>query len=80
MELYRGKGVVPGIAIGRLYVFEKGKEQVEKISVADTEAEVVRFQSARGQAMEQLDKLYQDALSRVGEENAQIFEDDVRRP
>lgn len=74
MELYRGKGVVPGIAIGRLYVFEKGKEQVEKISVADTEAEVVRFQSARGQAMEQLDKLYQDALSRVGEENAQIFD------
>ena len=74
MELYRGKGVVPGIAIGRLYVFEKGKEQVEKISVADTEVEVVRFQSARGQAMEQLDKLYQDALSRVGEENAQIFD------
>lgn len=74
MELYRGKGVVPGIVIGRLYVFEKGKEQVEKISVADTEAEVVRFQSARGQAMEQLDKLYQDALSRVGEENAQIFD------
>ena len=74
MELYQGKGVVPGIAIGRLYVFEKGKEQVEKISVADTEAEVVRFQSARGQAMEQLDKLYQDALSRVGEENAQIFD------
>ena len=74
MELYRGKGVVPGIAIGRLYVFEKGKEQVEKISVADTEAEVVRFQSARGQAMEQLDNLYQDALSRVGEENAQIFD------
>lgn len=74
MELYRGKGVVPGIAIGRLYVFEKGKEQVEKISVADTEAEVVRFQSACGQAMEQLDKLYQDALSRVGEENAQIFD------
>lgn len=74
MELYRGKGVVPGIAIGRLYVFEKGKEQVEKISVADTEAEVVRFQSARGQAMEQLDKLYQDALSSVGEENAQIFD------
>ena len=74
MELYRGKGVVPGIAIGRLYVFEKGKEQVEKISVADTEAEVVRFQSARGQAMEQLDKLYQDALSRGGEENAQIFD------
>lgn len=74
MELYRGKGVVPGIAIGRLYVFEKGKEQVEKISVADTEAEVVRFQSARGQAMEQFDKLYQDALSRVGEENAQIFD------
>ena len=74
MELYRGKGVVPGIAIGRLYVFEKGKEQVEKISVADTEAEVVRFQSARGQALEHLDKLYQDALLRVGEENAQIFD------
>lgn len=74
MELYRGKGVVPGIAIGRLYVFEKGKEQIEKISVADTEAEVARFQGAREQAMEQLDKLYQDALSRVGEENAQIFD------
>ena len=74
MELYRGKGVVPGIAIGRLYVFEKGKEQIEKISVVDTEAEVARFQGAREQAMEQLDKLYQDALSRVGEENAQIFD------
>ncbi len=42
--------------------------------VEDVEAEIKRFEEARDQAVEELGKLYEKALSEVGEANAAIFE------
>lgn len=74
METYHGKSVLQGIAIGKLYVIEKKESTWIKMTVADTESEVARFQAARKEAMEQLDELYQEAMEQVGEENAMIFD------
>lgn len=74
MNIYQGKSVFNGIAIGKICVYQKGEQQVKRCKVEDTEAEVKRFREAREQAVEQLGKLHEKALKEVGEANAAIFE------
>lgn len=74
METCYGKSVLQGIAIGKLYVIEKKESSWTKMTIADADGEVVRFQNAREEAIGQLDELYQEALEQVGEENAMIFD------
>ena len=74
MNIYQGKSVFNGIAIGKICVYQKGEQQVKRCKVEDTEAEEKRFREAREQAVEQLGKLHEKALKEVGEANAAIFE------
>jgi phosphotransferase system enzyme I (PtsI) len=74
LETCYGKSVLQGIAIGKLYVIEKKESSWTKMTIADADGEVVRFQNAREEAIGQLDELYQEALEQVGEENAMIFD------
>jgi len=74
MNIYCGKGVVEGIAIGKLCVIREKKHNLEKKSVTNTDAEMERFAKAREKAVCQLDKLYHTALEQVGEEKAGIFD------
>lgn len=74
MNIYQGKSVFNGIAIGKICVYQKGEQQVKRCKVEDTEAEVKHFREAREQAVEQLGKLHEKALKEVGEANAAIFE------
>lgn len=74
MELYRGKSVFGGIAIGRLHIYSKKNLQVKRERVEDVEAEVTRFHAAKEKAIEQLAELYEKSLSAVGAANAAIFE------
>ena len=74
MELYRGKSVFGGIAIGRLHIYSKKNLQVKRERIEDAEAEVTRFHAAREKAIEQLAGLYEESLTAVGEANAAIFE------
>ncbi len=74
MELYRGKSVVGGIAIGRLHIYSRKNLQVKRERVEDAEAEVARFHAAKEKAIEQLAELYEKSLTAVGEANAAIFE------
>lgn len=69
-----GKSVFGGIAIGRLSVYHKKDNQVKRLKVADAEAEVFRFNTAKEQAKAQLASFYEKALREVGEVNAMIFE------
>lgn len=69
-----GKCVFEGIAIGRIAVFDKGDNQVKRVRITDTAAEVKRFQDAKEAAKAQLAALYEKALAEVGEENAAIME------
>lgn len=74
MKIYYGKSVLEGIAVGKIYVYKRQEYILHKELVGDIEAERERFRKARGQAVEQLDRLYQEALTDVGEEHAMIFE------
>lgn len=74
MELYRGKSVFGGIAIGRLHIYSKKNLQVKRERIEDAEAEVARFHAAREKAIGQLAGLYEKSLAAVGEANAAIFE------
>ena len=74
MNVYQGKSVFGGIAIGHLCVYQKGEQQVTRQKIEDVEAEVKRFQVAREAAHAQLGELYDKAVKEVGEANAAIFE------
>lgn len=74
MEVYQGKSVFGGIAIGRISVHKKDEQQVKRVRIEDTEQEILRYRQAKQTAMEQLQGLYQKALKEVGEANAAIFE------
>lgn len=74
MLTYHGKSVFGGVAIGRIFVYKKGEQQVKRCKVADSEAEVKRFQQAKSQAVEQLQQLYDTSVRKIGESEAAIFE------
>lgn len=74
MELYQGKGVCGGIAIGRIQVYKKSRPQICRVHVTDTDAELLRYQNARQAAAGQLEALRQKALEDTGEEGAAILE------
>ena len=74
MEVYQGKSVFGGIAIGRISVHKKDEQQVKRVKIEDPDREIERFRQAKQTALEQLQGLYQKALKEVGEANAAIFE------
>ena len=74
MEVYQGKSVFGGIAIGRISVHKKDEQQVKRVKIENPDLEIARYRQARQTAMEQLQNLYQKALKEVGEANAAIFE------
>ena len=74
MQVFNGKSVFGGIAIGRIYVYQKGEQQVRRTRITDIPKEKDRYRAASGTAMEQLKELYNKALNEVGEENAAVFE------
>ena len=74
MQVYSGKSVFGGIAIGKISVYKKNEQQVKRVRTEDTEGELARYEAAKAVAVEQLQELYQKALKEVGEANAAIFE------
>ena len=74
MVVCQGKSVLKGIAIGKIYLYEKQEYVLEQKQVADAEAEVARFEAAKETASGQLDDLYEKALAEAGEEQAMIFD------
>lgn len=74
MQIFEGKSVFGGIAMGKIRVYKKDEQQVKRQKIEDEEAEVSRYQNARDEAMNQLQELYDKALREIGEANAAIFE------
>ena len=74
MQVYSGKSVFGGIAIGKISVYKKNEQQVKRVRTEDTKGELARYEAAKAAAIEQLQELYQKALKEVGEANAAIFE------
>ena len=74
MQVYSGKSVFGGIAIGKISVYKKNEQQVKRVRTEDTKGELARYEAAKAAAVEQLQELYQKVLKEVGEANAAIFE------
>lgn len=74
MKKFNGKVIFKGVAIGKVHFYGKKEETVKRYKVEDTAAEFARFEAARDQAIEDLNKLHDEAVQKVGEENAAIFE------
>ena len=53
MQVGTGKSVLNGIAIGKLKIYKKKNTTISTAPVADTAAELERFEAARQKAIEQ---------------------------
>ncbi len=74
MTVLNGKGVLDGIAIGKIVFYQrKGREAVKR-HAENTEEELRRYQDAKQREAEELKKLYEKAFQEAGEKSAKIFE------
>lgn len=74
MQVYHGKSVFGGIAVGKICVFSKKEHQVACVKVQDSEKELARYEAAKKEAIQQLQTLYEKACKEVGKTTAAIFE------
>ncbi len=74
MRSFMGKGVCPGIAIGKIALIKHKEATVVRNHIEDVSAELLRYEAALKAACGELDILYKKALPEVGEAGAQIFE------
>ena len=74
MTTLTGKGVCGGVAFGKIQFYKRSGGQTERRSIDDTEAEIQRFEAARGQAVAELALLYAKAAKEVGEKNSLLFQ------
>lgn len=69
-----GKGVFAGIAIGKIFVYEKQEFHVNHAFIEDSQKELAEYERVREVAREQLQKLYDKTLEDVGAEEAMIID------
>ena len=72
-EKYTGKSIFKGVAIGRIMIYGKKEEPVKREKIEDTDAEIKRYEAAKEKAIADLGKLYEEAVKKVGKDNAEIF-------
>ena len=73
METRNGKKIFNGIAIGKIQFYRKAENIVQRTKISDIDAEIIRYETAKEEAIEQLNDLYKKAVTEVGEANAEIF-------
>lgn len=69
-----GIGVSPGIAIGKIYIFNPKKIELNKCPCKDPEKEKIKLLEARNKTKEQLEKIREIASKKVSAEKASIFD------
>lgn len=74
MQVFQGKSVFAGIAIGNISIFNTEKNKVVRKKISDSEKEFEKFNDAVDKSKKQLQDLYDKALHEVGKANAAIFE------
>ena len=73
MQVGTGRSILNGIAIGKLKIYKKKDTVISTAEIADTAAEVARFEAAQQKAIEQQTALYEKALAEAGEDIAEVF-------
>jgi len=71
-ELF-GKGVSNGYAIGKICFMGASSPKIKKKTIRDTKSEIVRLEMAVNSSLDSLDSLYREAVSKVGQTEAEIF-------
>ena len=61
MQIYNGKSVFGGIAIGKISVYQKKEQQVKRVKIDDPEQEMARYEKAKAEGIKQLQGLYDKA-------------------
>lgn len=74
MREFSGNVVSNGAVFGKIAVFGGDGYVPEKRKVADTDKELARLNAALDEAKSELEGLYEEAIDKVGEENALIFD------
>ncbi|MGN1345180.1 MAG: phosphoenolpyruvate--protein phosphotransferase [Eubacteriales bacterium] len=74
MNIIYGKGASGGIAAGTLKIIRREKTDVSDEICSDLPAELAKLHAALGKAEDELTQLYTDAVEKVGEREAAIFE------
>ena len=74
MKIYTGKSVMQGIAVGKIYLYEKKKYRKEKKTNVRPGEENNRFEAARKDAISQLEELGKEVSDKTGTEQAMIFD------
>ena len=74
MKKIHGIGASKGYAIGNLTLCVNIDDHIEKKGITDVAAELSRLETAKEVAVEALNKIYLNALKRVGEANSMIFQ------
>lgn len=74
MTTLNGQGVSRGTALGKVAFYRRSGQEIEPSAISDVPAELERFEKVCGQAAEELEQLYAETLSTLGEENALLFQ------
>lgn len=74
MEQYRGKVIVKGNAIGKIYIYARNHYQVTPQKTEFPEEEVNRYRKAQEIVIGQLESAYEKAVEIVGARNASVFD------
>ena len=51
MQIYHGKSVFSGIAIGKIRVYKKNERQVKRVKVENPDAGMARFEEAKAKGI-----------------------------
>ena len=71
---WQGKGVSEGLAMAQIHLFTPKLPEISRQPAADAEAEVAKLEKTLAAAEEELRGLYETALEKMGEQEAEIFD------
>ena len=72
MDIYKGNGAFPGIAIGKIVYYHKSEYQIRQYEITDVKSELSIFRQARARVIEQLTELYEKNCT-IQESQAELF-------
>ena len=74
MHNFQGIPASPGIAIGPAFCFQEAVLRIDRSTVQDVEAEILRFERAVSDAATQIAEIKEKALVEASAEEAAIFD------
>ncbi len=73
IELH-GKSVSTGIAIGKIFYFQRNTYHIPEYTITDIESELKRLDNALNSSREKMQRLHQEAIKKVGKSQSLIFQ------